>query len=159
MAINKVTLLGNVGRKPEIRPGNNGTRFATFSLATTDKGFTKQDGTVVPERTEWHNIVANGRIVDVIERYVTQGMKLYIEGKLRTRKYVDRNNVERTTTEVMLDVMEMCSRSDGQQQPQSQPQPQYQEQPQYPQYGGGYAQQGYQQPAYQQGYTNDEPPF
>lgn len=149
MAINKVTLLGNVGRKPEIRPGNNGQRFATFSLATTDKGYTRQDGSVVQERTEWHNIVANGKIVDVIERYVNAGMKLYIEGKLRTRKYTDRNNIERTTTEIVLDVMEMCGGGNGQQSQQTQPQPQAQQS-----YGG------YQQP-YQQSFqpTNDEPPF
>lgn len=154
MAINKVTLLGNVGRKPEIRQGNNGQRFATFSLATTDKGYTRQDGSVVQERTEWHNIVANGKIVDVIESYVNAGMKLYIEGKLRTRKYTDRNNIERTTTEIVLDVMEMCGGGNSQQAQQTQPQPQAQ------QSYGGYQQQSYQQP-YRQSFqpTNDEPPF
>ena len=110
MAINKVTLLGNVGRKPEIRPGKNGQNFATFSLATTDKGYTRQDGSVVQERTEWHNIVANGSIVQVIERYVTAGMKLYIEGKLRTRKYTARDNTERTVTEIYLDNMELLGK-------------------------------------------------
>lgn len=105
MSINKVFLIGNVGKQPEIRE-SNGSKFATFSLATTDKGYTSKDGRQVPDRTEWHNIVANGAIVSVIERHVTQGSKLYIEGKLRTRKYTDRNNVERYTTEVVLDYME-----------------------------------------------------
>lgn len=106
MAVNKVILLGNVGKDPQIRDGN-GLKFATFSLATTDKSYTKRDGTVMPERTEWHIIVANGNIVQVIERYVKAGTKLYIEGKLRTRKYTARDNTERQVTEVYVDSMEL----------------------------------------------------
>lgn len=106
MAVNKVILLGNVGKDPQIRDGN-GQKFATFSLATTDKSYTKRDGTVMPERTEWHSIVANGSIVQVIERYVKAGTKLYIEGKLRTRKYMARDNTERQVIEVYVDSMEL----------------------------------------------------
>ena len=106
MAVNKVILLGNVGKDPQIRDGN-GQKFATFSLATTDKSYTKRDGTVMPERTEWHSIVANGNIVQVIERYVKAGTKLYIEGKLRTRKYTARDNTERTVTEIYIDNLEL----------------------------------------------------
>ena len=106
MAVNKVILLGNVGKDPQIRDGN-GLKFATFSLATTDKSYTKRDGTVMPERTEWHSIVANGNIVQVIERYGKAGTKLYIEGKLRTRKYTARDNTERQVTEVYVDSMEL----------------------------------------------------
>lgn len=106
MAVNKVILLGNVGKDPQIRDGN-GLKFATFSLATTDKSYTKRDGTVMPERTEWHSIVASGNIVQVIERYVKAGTKLYIEGKLRTRKYTARDNTERQVTEVYVDSMEL----------------------------------------------------
>lgn len=106
MAVNKVILLGNVGKDPQIRDGN-GQKFATFSLATTDKSYTKRDGTVMPERTEWHSIVANGSIVQVIEHYVKAGTKLYIEGKLRTRKYTARDNTERQVTEVYVDSMEL----------------------------------------------------
>ena len=106
MAVNKVILLGNVGKDPQIRDGN-GLKFASFSLATTDKSYTKRDGTVMPERTEWHSIVANGNIVQVIERYVKAGTKLYIEGKLRTRKYTARDNTERQVTEVYVDSMEL----------------------------------------------------
>lgn len=108
MAVNKVILLGNVGKDPQIRDGN-GQKCATFSLATTDKSYTKRDGTVMPERTEWHSIVANGNIVQVIERYVKAGTKLYIEGKLRTRKYTARDNTERQVTEVYVDSMELLS--------------------------------------------------
>lgn len=106
MAVNRVFLLGNVGSDPEIRESNGG-KFATFRLATTDKGYTKRDGTQVPERTEWHNIVANSNIVSVIENYVRKGTKLYIEGKLRTRKYTARDNTERTVTEIYIDNMEL----------------------------------------------------
>ena len=106
MAVNKVILLGNVGSDPEIRESNGG-KFATFRLATTDKGYTKRDGTQVPERTEWPNIVANSNIVSVIENYVRKGAKLYIEGKLRTRKYTARDNTERTVTEIYIDNLEL----------------------------------------------------
>lgn len=98
--------MGNVGSDPEIRESNGG-KFATFRLATTDKGYTKRDGTQVPERTEWHNIVANSNIVGVIENYVRKGTKLYIEGKLRTRKYTARDNTERTVTEIYIDNLEL----------------------------------------------------
>ena len=106
MAVNSVFLLGNVGSDPEIRESNGG-KFATFRLATTDKGYTKRDGTQVPERTEWHSIVANSNIVGVIENYVRKGTKLYIEGKLRTRKYTARDNTERTVTEIYIDNLEL----------------------------------------------------
>lgn len=106
MAVNRVFLLGNVGSDTEIRESNGG-KFATFRLATTDKGYTKRDGTQVPERTEWHNIVANSNIVGVIENYVRKGTKLYIEGKLRTRKYTARDNTERTVTEIYIDNLEL----------------------------------------------------
>lgn len=95
-----------MGSDPEIRESNGG-KFATFRLATTDKGYTKRDGTQVPERTEWHNIVANSNIVGVIENYVRKGTKLYIEGKLRTRKYTARDNTERTVTEIYIDNLEL----------------------------------------------------
>ena len=106
MAVNRVFLLGNVGSDPEIRESNGG-KFATFRLATTDKGYTKRDGTQVPERTEWHNIVANSNIVGVIDNYVRKGTKLYIEGKLRTRKYTARDNTERNVTEIYIDNLEL----------------------------------------------------
>ncbi len=116
MSVNKVILLGNVGSDPEIRESASG-KFATFRLATTDKGYTKRDGTQVPERTEWHSIVANGSIVGVIESYVRKGAKLYIEGKLRTRKYTARDNTERTVTEIYLDNLELLGGKPQEQNP------------------------------------------
>ena len=108
MSVNKVILLGNVGKDPVIRESAGG-KFATFSLATTDRGYTKKDGTQVPERTEWHNIVVNGNIVSVVERSVKAGTKLYIEGKIRSRKYTASCNTERYVTEIYLDNMELLS--------------------------------------------------
>lgn len=129
MSVNKVILLGNVGNDPDIR-GNDGGKFATFRLATSDKGYTKRDGTQVPERTEWHSVVVNGSIVSVVEKYVRKGTKLYIEGKLRTRKYTDRAGTERTTTEVYLDTMELLS---GKPEPQQGANPPFYNQERYQQ--------------------------
>ena len=107
MSLNKIFLIGNVGRDPEVRESQSG-KFATFTLATTDRGYTKHDGTQVPDRTEWHNIVVGqSGLAGVVERYVRKGTKLFIEGKIRTRKYTDRNNVERYTTEVYVENFEL----------------------------------------------------
>ena len=108
MSVNRVFLLGNVGKEPEIRDSQAG-KFATLTLATTDKGFTKQDGTQVPERTEWHNLVIFGRQAETVEKYVGKGMRLYVEGKLRTRKYTARDNTEKYVTEIVVDTFEMLS--------------------------------------------------
>ena len=108
MSVNRVFLLGNVGKEPEIRDSQSG-KFATLTLATTDKGFTKQDGTQVPERTEWHNLVIFGKQAEVVEKYVGKGMRLYVEGKLRTRKYTARDNTEKYVTEIVVDTFEMLS--------------------------------------------------
>ena len=108
MSVNRVFLLGNVGKEPEIRDSQVG-KFATLTLATTDRGFTKQDGTQVPERTELHNLVIFGRQAETVEKYVGKGMRLYVEGKLRTRKYTARDNTEKYVTEIVVDTFEMLS--------------------------------------------------
>ena len=87
MAVNKVILLGNVGRDPEVRYVDKNVAVASFSLATTERGFTTANGTVVPDRTEWHNIVAWRSLAQLVENYVKRGSTLYIEGKLQTRSY------------------------------------------------------------------------
>lgn len=112
MSVNKVILLGNVGQAPEIRDGQSG-KFATFNLATTDKGFTRQDGTQVPERTEWHSCVVFGRQAETVEKYVGKGTRLYVEGKLRTRKYTARDNTEKYVTEIIVDNFEMLSKKEA----------------------------------------------
>ncbi len=107
MSVNKVYLLGNVGRDPEVRTSQSG-KFATFTLATTDRAYTTSSGVQVPERTEWHNIVvgSNG-LAGVVEKYVRKGTKLFVEGKIRTRKYTGRDNAEHYVTEILVDNFEL----------------------------------------------------
>ncbi|MGL5958780.1 MAG: single-stranded DNA-binding protein, partial [Phocaeicola sp.] len=119
MSLNKVMLIGNVGKEPEVRYLDSGVAVATFSLATTERGYTLQNGTHVPDRTEWHNIVLWRGLAEVAEKYVHKGDKLYIEGKIKTRSYDDQNGVKRTIVEIFGDNMEMLtSRTQGAQQPQ-----------------------------------------
>ena len=87
MSVNKVILLGNVGRDPEVRYIDKNVAVANFSMATTERGFTMQNGTVVPDRTEWHNIVAWRGLADIAEKYIKKGSQIYIEGKLQTRSW------------------------------------------------------------------------
>ena len=101
-SVNKVILIGNVGKDPEIRSTNDGTRIANFTLATSETWRDKGSGER-RERTEWHRIVIfNDRLTEVVEKYVKKGAKLYIEGALQTRKWTDKEGQERYTTEVVL---------------------------------------------------------
>ncbi len=101
-SINKVTLIGNVGNDPEIRSFNNGGKVANFSLATSESWKDRNSGER-KEKTEWHRIaIFQEGLVGVVERYVKKGSKLYIEGKLQTRKWTDRDGNEKYTTEVVL---------------------------------------------------------
>ena len=107
MSVIKVILLGNVGKDPDVRYPAQGQVVATFSLATSDRAYTNAAGVKVPERTEWHNIVAWGKNAEVIEKYVKKGTKLYIEGKLRTRTWEDKNAIKRYVTEIYVDTFEL----------------------------------------------------
>jgi single-strand DNA-binding protein len=101
-SVNKVILVGNVGRDPEIRSTQDGTKVANLSLATSETWRDKNSGER-KERTEWHRIVIfNERLADVVEKYVKKGAKLYIEGALQTRKWTDNTGAEKYTTEVVL---------------------------------------------------------
>ncbi len=115
MALNKVFLIGNAGKDPEVHYFDSNTRKATFSLATTDRGFTRADGTVVPERTEWHNIVAWRGLAEIIEKYVRKGTKLFVEGKLTSRSYEDKSGVKRYVTEIVAENLELLSRANSSQ--------------------------------------------
>lgn len=101
-SINKVTLIGNVGRDPEIRTTQDGKEIASITLATSESWKDRASGER-KERTEWHRIVifADG-LVNIIKNYVKKGSKVYIEGSLQTRKWVDNAGVERYTTEIVL---------------------------------------------------------
>ena len=113
MSINKVILIGNVGRDPQVRYFDNGSAVANFTIATTERGYTMQNGTTVPDRTEWHNVVFWGKIAETVDKYVHKGDKVYVEGKLRSRSYDDQNGVHRTVTEIYADMLELMPRSQG----------------------------------------------
>lgn len=110
MSVNKVILIGNVGKDPEVRYFDNGGAVANFSLATTERGYTAANGTQVPDRTDWHNIVLWRGLAEVAEKYVKKGSKLYIEGKIKTRSYDDASGNKRYVTEIWGDSMEMLDR-------------------------------------------------
>ena len=109
MSVNKVILIGNVGKDPEVRYFDTGNAVANISLATTDRAYTLQNGTQVPERTEWHRLVVGGKTAQTVEKYVHKGDKLYVEGKLRTRSYTDKNGITRYVTEINVEAMEMLT--------------------------------------------------
>ena len=110
MSVNKVILVGNVGKDPDIRYFENDRAVANFPLATTERGFTTSSGQQIPERTEWHNIVIWGGLAKVAENYVKKGTQLYIEGKLRTRSWDDKDGNKRYTTEVYVDNLQLLGR-------------------------------------------------
>lgn len=102
MSVNKVILVGNVGKNPEIRTMPNGNEVASFSLATSNAWRDKQTGEK-KERTEWHNVaIFSQGLVGIIKKYVTKGTKLYIEGELRTRKWITKQGIEKYVTEIVL---------------------------------------------------------
>ena len=101
-SVNKVILVGNLGRDPEIRSTQDGTRVANLSLATSESWRDKNSGER-REKTEWHRVVVfNERIVEVAEKYLHKGSKVYVEGQLQTRKWTDQGGQERYSTEVVL---------------------------------------------------------
>jgi single-strand DNA-binding protein len=109
MSLNKVILIGNVGKDPVIRYFDSGNAVANFTVATSEKGYTLANGTEVPERTEWHNIVTSRDRVQFVEKYVKKGSLVYIEGKIRTRSYDDQSGVKRYVTEIYADRVEFYS--------------------------------------------------
>ena len=108
--INKAIILGRVGADPKVTVFQNGGKCAQFTLATTERGFRTNDGREVPERTEWHNIVCYGNFVSVVQDYVRKGSAIYVEGKIRTRKYEDQNHIDRYVTEIFIDQLQLLDR-------------------------------------------------
>src|SRR5574344_137316 len=113
MSVNKVILLGNVGKDPEVRYLDSGIAVASFPLATSDRAYTLANGTQVPERTEWHNLVLWRGLAETAEKFVHKGDKLYVEGKIRTRNYDDQNGIKRYVNEIVVDSMEMLRPRSG----------------------------------------------
>ena len=109
MSKNKVILIGNVGKDPDVRYLDSGVAVANFTLAITDKGYKTKDGIEIPDRTEWLNIVMWKGLAEIAEKYIHKGDKLYIEGKIRTRSYDAPDGSKRYVTEIFADSMEMLS--------------------------------------------------
>ena len=105
--VNKVILIGNVGADPDVRYLEGGTAVANLRLATTES-YKNKNGERV-DQTEWHNIVLWRGLAEIVEKYVHKGMRLYIEGRIRTRSWDDQNGAKRYTTEIWADNMQMLS--------------------------------------------------
>ena len=109
MSVNKAILVGNVGRDPEVRYLDKNVAVANFTLATTERGYTMQNGTQVPDRTEWHNIVVWRGLAEMAEKYIRKGTQIYVEGKLQTRSW-EKDGVKRYTTEIVADNIQLLGR-------------------------------------------------
>lgn len=110
MSVNKVILIGNAGKDPEVRYLDNNVCVASFTLATTERGYKTSTGAQVPDKTEWHNIVLWRGLGEIAEKYVRKGTQVYIEGKLRSRSWDDANGIRRYITEIYADNMMLLSK-------------------------------------------------
>lgn len=111
-SLNKVMLIGNLGKDPEVRYTTSGTAVASFSIATSER-FKAKSGEW-EERTEWHNVVLWGKLAEIAGEYLAKGKTVYIEGRLQTRKWQDRDGRDRYTTEIVGEKMQMLSaKGDG----------------------------------------------
>lgn len=111
MSVNKIILVGNLGKDPELRYTTGGSPVASFSIATSERY--KDRAGQQQEKTEWHNIIAWNKLAEICGQYLTKGKQVYIEGKIQTRSYDDRDGNKRTITEVIADQMRMLgNRSD-----------------------------------------------
>jgi single-strand DNA-binding protein len=134
--LNKAILIGNLGADPEIRYTQNGTQVATFRIATTER-WKGQDGQM-QESTEWHRIVAYKKLAEICGEYLNKGSKVYIEGKIQTRKWQDQNGNDKYTTEIIAREMKMLGPRGGASASQQSGASEYQE-PQFPEPPPGYS--------------------
>lgn len=111
-SVNKVILVGNLGRDPEMRTFPSGDQVANVRIATTDRWRDKNTGEN-KEATEWHSVVFNGRLAEIVGQYLRKGSQVYVEGSLRTRKWQDKDGQDRYSTDVRGDVMQMLGRREG----------------------------------------------
>lgn len=107
--MNKVMLIGNVGKEPDVRYYDADQAVAKLSLATTERGYTLKNGTQVPDHTDWHNLLFYRQLAKIVEQYVHKGDKLYIEGRLRYSTYDDPQGKRRYVTEILVENMEMLT--------------------------------------------------
>jgi single-strand DNA-binding protein len=118
-SVNKVIIVGNLGKDPEMRSFPSGDQVANVTIATTDKWKDKQTGEM-KEATEWHRIVFNGRLAEIVGQYLRKGSQVYVEGSLRTRKWTNKEGVDQYTTEIRADQMQMLGSRQGMGGPASQ---------------------------------------
>ncbi|MGD9774577.1 single-stranded DNA-binding protein [Diaphorobacter sp.] len=111
-SVNKVIIVGNLGRDPEMRSFPSGDQVANVRIATTDRWRDKNTGEN-KEATEWHSVVFNGRLAEIVGQYLRKGSQVYVEGSLRTRKWTDQSGQERYTTEIRADTMQMLGSRQG----------------------------------------------
>ena len=111
-SVNKVIIVGNLGRDPESRTFPSGDQVCNVTVATTDKWKDKQSGEM-REATEWHRVVFNGRLAEIAAQYLRKGSQVYVEGSLRTRKWTDQSGVEKYSTEIRADQMQMLGSRQG----------------------------------------------
>lgn len=125
MSLNKVILIGNTGKDPEVRYFDSGICVVSFTMATSERGYTLSNGTQVPERTEWHNVVCKGDQAKFVEKWVKKGSSVYIEGKIRYRQYETKQGEKRYVTEIHADKIEFFNlgsrREEGQRSNNTQP--------------------------------------
>lgn len=107
--MNKVMLIGNVGQDPVVRYYDADQAVAQVRLATTERGYTLQNGTTVPDHTDWHNLVFYHKLAKIVEQYVHKGDKLYVEGRIRYRTYDDKQGKRVYVTEIVAENMEMLT--------------------------------------------------
>ena len=112
-SLNKVSLIGNLGKDPEVRYMADGTTSATISLATTDK-WKDKNTKEIKEHTEWHRVVFFKGLADIVRDYLKKGSSIYVEGKIRTNKWTDKQGVERYTTEIVASEMQMLGKKTNQ---------------------------------------------
>ena len=127
--INKVIIVGNLGKDPEVRYSPSGMAFASFGVATSESWKDKNTGEK-KERAEWHNITISGKLAEIAGQYLTKGSQVYLEGKLQTRKWQDKQGADRYTTEIVVDsftgVMQMLGGKSESRQEAAAPKPQSQ---------------------------------
>jgi single-strand DNA-binding protein len=111
-SVNKVIIVGNLGKDPEMRSFPSGDQVANVTIATTDRWKDKQSGEM-KEATEWHRVVFNGRLAEIVGQYLRKGSQVYVEGSLRTRKWTDQSGVDKYTTEIRADQMQMLGSRQG----------------------------------------------
>lgn len=151
--INKAFIVGYAGSDAEQRTLQNGVKYARVSLSTSYGGYKKQDGTDVPERTQWHHCVAWNNLADTMGKYLKKGMKCAVTGRIEYGSYKNAQGVDIPTTDIVVEELTLMSQPQAQGvQPQQQTQPQQPQaqQTQQPQQYGGYQQQGQQYGDYQQ---------